>query len=166
MNCKITKMKKEHYPSVGHIYQQGIDSNMCTFESLVPTWDVFDANHLNVGRLVVLDEDSQVIGWAALSPTSNRPCFRGVVEVSIYLDQRVTGQGIGEKLLKDLIIESEENGIWSLISGIFPENIGSIKLHKKCGFKQVGYREKMGQTEEGQFKDVLFMERRSEVVGI
>lgn len=162
---RIENLRAKHYPRVAAIYQQGIDAHNCTFETIVPTWKVFDANHLPFCRFVVLDASDEVMGWVALSATSSRYCFRGVAEVSIYLDQQIRGQGIGEKLLNYLIIESEKNGIWSLVSGIFPENIASIKLHQKCGFKQVGYREKMGETGIGTFRDVLFMEKRSLVVG-
>lgn len=162
---RIEKLRAEHYSRVAEIYQQGIDSQNCTFETSPPTWKVFEDNHLPFCRLVVLDTDNEVMGWAALSPTSSRYCFRGVAEVSIYLDQQIRGQGIGEMLLNYLVIESEKNGIWSLISGIFPENIASIKLHEKCGFKQMAYRVKMGQSSNGTFRDVLFMEKRSLVIG-
>ncbi|MCU7196112.1 GNAT family N-acetyltransferase [Turicibacter sanguinis] len=166
MQITIHSMQPKHYERVGTIYKQGIDSHHCTFESDVPTWEGFDANHLPFCRFVVLNEREEVIGWTALSQTSSRSCFEGVAEVSIYLDQHVIGQGIGEQLLNYLITESEQNGIWSLISGIFPENVASLRLHQKCGFRYVGYREKMGKTREGVFRDVLFMERRSLKVGV
>lgn len=166
MQITIHNMEVKHYQKVGAIYKQGIDSKQCTFETEVPTWEEFDRNHLPCCRFVVINESDEVIGWAALSQTSSRSCFKGVCEVSIYLDQQVARQGIGERLLNYLIEESERNGIWSLISGIFKENIASLKLHEKCGFRYVGYREKMGKTKEGTFRDVCFMERRSLNVGV
>ena len=161
----IREMKASDYQAISKIYQQGIDSNLCTFETRVPSWDDFNRTHLPKPRLVAVDEHQQVCGFIILSPMSSRQCFRGVGEISIYLDYRYRGQGIGTQLMNEMIKKSELCGIWSLFSGIFPENKASLSLHKRCGFREIGYREKLGESKDGTFKDVIFMERRSSIIG-
>ena len=161
----IRPMDAIDYEKVANIYQQGIDSKQCTFETEVPTWDSFDQGHLQHPRLVAVDEQGEVCGFIVLSLMSSRRCFRGVAEISIYLDRAYKGQGIGRTLMNEMITQSEEAGIWSLFSGIFPENKASIALHQRCGFREIGYREKMGESEDGTFRDVIFFERRSQIIG-
>ena len=161
----IREMKASDYQAVSRIYQQGIDSNLCTFETHVPSWEDFNRTHLEKPRLVAVNEKHQVCGFIILSPMSSRQFFRGVGEISIYLDYQNRGQGIGTLLMNEMIKESEECDIWSLFSGIFPENKASLSLHKRCGFRVIGYREKLGESEDGTFKDVIFMERRSSIIG-
>lgn len=161
---KIRSMQSSDYEAVARIYKQGIDSKQCTFETEVPTWEQFDQGHLTHPRLVALDTYDKVCGFIVLSAMSTRYCFRGVAEVSIYLDVKCVGQGIGTALLKEMIVQSEQVGIWSLFSGIFPENKASIALHHRCGFREIGYREKMGESEDGTFRDVVFFERRSHLI--
>lgn len=161
----VRPMYATDYEKVANIYQQGIDSKQCTFETEVPTWEIFDQGHLQHPRLVAIDEQGQVCGFIVLSSMSSRRCFRGVAEISIYLDGAYTRQGIGRTLMNEMIAQSEEAGIWSLFSGIFPENKASIALHQRCGFREIGYREKMGENEDGTFRDVVFFERRSPMIG-
>ena len=166
MQIEVKKMQKEDYTQVGMIYQAGIESNQCTFETQVPTWSEWDQGHLKECRFVAVDVlEHEILGWVALSPMSSRWCFRGVAEVSIYLNPRVKGKGIGTLLLETAIESSESCGIWSLFSGIFPENITSIKLHEKCGFHKVGTRERLGESSDGSYRDVVFYERRSQLIG-
>ena len=161
----IREMKASDYQAISKIYQQGIDSSLCTFETCVPSWEDFNRTHLEKPRLVAVNENHQVCGFIILSPMSSRQCFRGVGEISIYLDYQYRGQGIGTQLMNEMIKESEKCEIWSLFSGIFPENKASLSLHKRCGFREIGYREKLGESEDGTFKDVIFMERRSSIIG-
>ena len=117
------------------------------------------------GREQRSDDAGQVVGWAALSPVSSRSVYAGVAEVSIYISTAHQGQGIGTKLLSALVVESEKAGIWTLQAGIFPENKASIKLHKQCGFRVVGVREKVGKMDD-TWRDVILLERRGNVVGV
>lgn len=146
------------------IFQEGIDTKNATFETKTPTWEIWSRDHISSCRLVARVGD-QVIGWAALSPTSPREAYAGVAEVSIYLRLDSVGRGMGSQLLGAIIEESEKYGFWTLKSGIFPENKSSIALHEKFGFRVLGTQERVGQL-DGIWRDVVQMERRSEVVGI
>jgi phosphinothricin acetyltransferase len=146
------------------IYQQGIATGNATFETETPTWEAWDAGHLPTCRLVA-GKDGRIVGWAALSPVSGRCVYAGVAEVSVYVAADARGQGIGKALLSALVEASEQEGIWTLQAGIFPENEASIALHKRCGFRVLGRQERLGQM-DGVWRDVLLMERRSNVVGV
>lgn len=159
----IEKMEDSHWPEVSEIYKEGIQTAMATFETEIPSWDQWDKNHIDTCRIVAKRGD-QILGWAALSEVSSRCVYGGVAEISIYVAEKSRGFKIGEKLLNHLIIESERNGFWTLQSGIFPENTASLKLHKKAGFRKIGYREKIGQL-NGVWKDNILMEKRSKNVG-
>jgi phosphinothricin acetyltransferase len=159
MKCIIREMKKEDWSQVAEIYDQGIKSGNATFETIVPEWEEWDNHHLKECRFVVITEE-QIIGWAALNPVSSRPAYSGVAEVSIYVEAAKRGKGTGEILLNKLIEESERLTLWTLQAGIFPENEISINLFKKCGFKEVGIREKIGKL-DGSWRDVVLLERRS-----
>ncbi|WP_229201213.1 GNAT family N-acetyltransferase [Arcticibacterium luteifluviistationis] len=152
-------MLKEDWKVVKCIYQEGIDTGIATFQLSAPEWETWDKSHLKVGRLVLL-ENNTIQGWAALSPTSQREVYKGVCEVSIYIDPQTSGKGFGTLLLQKLIEESEKHGIWTLQSKIFPQNIASLVLHKKSGFREVGTREKIGQR-KGIWYDNILLERRS-----
>ena len=132
---------------------------MATFETAPPSWEGWDSSHLPNCRLVV-KEGPQIIGWAALSPVSERSVYEGVVEISIYVMASSHGKGVGTELLNSLIDCSEQEGIWTLESTMFPENEACIRLHQSCGFRQVGYREKVGRL-DGVWRDTVLMERRS-----
>jgi L-amino acid N-acyltransferase YncA len=149
----------DDWPAVREIYQDGIDTGDATFETAAPDWEAWDAKHLASCRLVVR-EGSQVLGWAALSPVSARPVYRGVAEVSVYVSGRARGRGIGSMLLNQLVAASEEHGIWTLQASIFPENRASIALHQRAGFRIVGTRERIA-CREGRWRDTVLMERRS-----
>lgn len=146
------------------IYESGIATGMATFETIVPSWEKWNNEHLVFGRLVAID-NNQVAGWAALSPVSGRCVYGGVAEVSVYVADNHKGKGIGKLLLQNLITESENNGIWTLQAGVFTDNIASVKLHEKVGFRVIGHREKIGKL-KGSWKDNYILEKRSKIVGI
>lgn len=162
MNPLIRKMQKSDWSSVQSIYIEGIRTGTATFETNVPEWMEWNKNHLRDCRIVISDS-SIIYGWAALSPVSQRDVYSGVAEVSIYIKESERGKGIGKKLLEELIKSSEKAGIWTLQAAIFPENEASIHLFKKCGFRVIGYREKIGKL-NGIWKDVVLMERRSKII--
>lgn len=152
------------WPAVGRIYRDGIETGHATFETDVPDWPTWDAGHLDPCRLVV-DRDDQVVAWAALSPVSSRPVYRGVAEHSIYVAPEARGEGIGAELLAALVEASEEAGFWTLQTAIFPENQASITLHTRLGFRIIGTRERVG-FHHGRWRDTVLLERRSQRVGI
>lgn len=164
MNFTLEKMKSVDWNAVRAIYEEGIATGHATFETEVPEWREWDRSHLRDCRLVAKAKD-QVVGWTALSPVSERCVYAGVAEVSIYITSSARGQGIGKALLKALIDKSEKVGIWTLQAGVFPENTASIALHKACGFREIGYRSRIGQTGT-VWRDVVLLEHRSEMVGI
>lgn len=165
MNYEIRPMQTGDADKVLEIFQQGINGGNATFDKVAPTWEAWDTKHFNLCRFVLEDENDQVVGWCALQPVSNRDCFKGVAEVSIYLDGSVQGKGLGTILLKKLILDSEEHDFWTLQAGIFPENKVSIAIHQKQGFRTVGTREKIGEM-NGQWRDIVLLERRSKSVGL
>jgi L-amino acid N-acyltransferase YncA len=154
----IDQMKPGDWEQVRAIYLEGIRSGHSTFETDAPSWERWNEGHLSVARLVMRDED-KVIGWAALSPVSKRDVYRGVAEVTVYVTESARGKGIGRTLLKALIDESEKNGIWTLQASIFPENTASVELHLRCGFREVGRRERIAMH-NGVWRDTLLFERR------
>ena len=160
----IREFEQIDYPEVKKIYQQGIDTGNATFQDSAKTWSEWDNSMLASCRIVATNNE-QILGWAALSPISNRQVYSGVAEVSVYVADQSQGKGVGQKLLSHLITESENNNIWMLQAGIFPENIGSIQLHKKNGFRKLGIRDKLGKM-NGVWRDVALMERRSKTVGV
>jgi L-amino acid N-acyltransferase YncA len=156
----ITKLLAEHWPAVKAIYEEGIATGNATFQTEAPEWSAWNAAHLPHSRLVALSEPALVLGWAALSPVSSRAVYAGVAEVSVYITAGQRGRKIGEALLTALITESERNGIWTLQASIFPENISSLRIHARCGFRQVGYRDRIGQM-HGIWRDTVLVERRA-----
>jgi L-amino acid N-acyltransferase YncA len=172
MNLTIERLVESDWPQVQAIYCEGIEDGQATFETEVPNWEAWDAGHLPICRLVVRDrlglQDrvglasrvGEVIGWAALNPVSRRPCYAGVAEVSIYVARASRGCGVGKTLLEALITASERHGIWTLQGVTFAENEPSLKLQARCGFRRVGYRERIAQL-HGVWKDTVLMERRS-----
>jgi len=159
MDFTITAMRASDWETVRTIYEEGIKTGDATFELDVPEWESWTKAHLPECRLVAKKNDV-VIGWAALCPVSGRCVYSGVAEVSVYVAASARGVGVGKKLLQALIQESEKCGIWTLQAGIFPENIASIAIHKTCGFREVGFREKIGKM-HGRWRNVILMERRS-----
>ena len=150
------------------IYAEGIASGHATFQTEVPAWTEWDAGHLATPRLVARDAESgRVLGWCALSPISRREVYAGVVEESVYVAAAERGRGIGRALLERMVLESEAAGIWTMQTGIFPENTASLALHEASGFRVLGVRERLGRhaAQNGRWRDVVFLERRSRVAG-
>ncbi|MBN3553347.1 N-acetyltransferase [Fictibacillus nanhaiensis] len=160
----IDNMQTNDWPHVRNIYLKGIATGNATFQQEAPSWNEWDNSHLSCCRFIARST-TQVLGWAALSTVSSRCVYAGVAEVSIYIDPVHQGKGLGSSLMKNLIETSEENGIWTLQAGIFPENQSSIALHKKWEFREVGLREKIGEM-NGVWRDVILLERRSKKVGV
>jgi phosphinothricin acetyltransferase len=160
----IVAMTAEHARAVLAIYRQGIDEGNATFETAPPTWDEFDRTRLREHRLVALDDGATVLGWAAATGVSERCVYAGVVENSIYVAAEARGRGVGTRLLDAFIASTEAAGIWTIQSGIFPENDASVALHHAAGFRVVGRRERLGQH-HGVWRDVVLIERRSPRVG-
>ena len=161
---EIRPMKPEDWSEVARIYAEGIETGIATFETRVPDYESWDRAHLSACRLVA-DGGDRLLGWAALSPVSGRCVYGGVAELSVYVGAGSRGRGVGRALLAKLIPASETAGLWTLQSGIFPENVPSINLHLAMGFRQLGYRERVGKR-DGHWKDNVLFERRSPVVGV
>lgn len=160
---RTAAMTAEHAAQVLAIYQAGIDEGQATFETAAPNWAAFDAAKLPEHRLVALDESGKLLGWAAVVPVSDRCVYAGVVEHSVYVHPATRGRGVGTALLNALIASTEAAGIWTIQSGIFPENTASLALHARCGFRIVGLREKVGRH-HGLWRDVVLVERRSPTI--
>lgn len=159
----VAAMLPEHADQVLAIYQAGIDDGDATFEEAAPTWQAFDATRLAEHRMAALDGDGRVLGWAAVVPVSDRCAYAGVVEHSVYVDPGARGRGVGLALLQALLASTDAAGIWTVQSGIFPENTASLALHIKAGFRIVGTRERLGRH-RGRWRDVVLVERRSPAV--
>jgi L-amino acid N-acyltransferase YncA len=164
MSVEILGLERHHWDEVRQIYEEGIATGLATFETVVPDWETWDGSHLPFARLVAVS-GARVAGWAALSPVSDRCAYGGVAEVSVYVAEASRGQGIGSILLERLVDASEDGGIWTLQAGIFAGNQGSMELHRKAGFREIGRREKLGKL-NGQWRDVVLLERRSTRVGV
>jgi L-amino acid N-acyltransferase YncA len=159
---RVEPMTGAHAAAVLAIYRAGIDEGNATFETQAPGWAAFTAARLPGHRFVAVAA-GQVIGWVAASPVSGRCVYAGVVEHSVYVRPDARGQSIGRRLLDALIASTEAAGIWTIQSGIFPENTASLALHRAAGFRVVGIRERIGQH-HGRWRDVMLIERRSPVV--
>jgi L-amino acid N-acyltransferase YncA len=155
----IREMLQSDSEGVLQIYKMGIETRNATFEKNVPSWQDWTLNHLHHSRFVA-ETDSEITGWVALSPVSKRDAYSGVAEISIYIHNAHQGKGIGSVLMEKVIDSSEENGIWTLFAVVFPENLASVKLHKKHGFRIIGTREKISQI-DGIWRDTTLLERRS-----
>lgn len=161
----IRQMREEDWPDVAEIYRQGIITGKATFQNEIPSFEEWNSAHLSTCRLVAF-EDNKGVGWVSLSRVSSRPVYAGVAEVSLYIAADARGKGIGKQLLNQLILESEKSGFWLLQSGIMEDNETSIALNETCGFRKVGYRERIGRDSNGKWRSTVLMERRSSITGI
>ena len=157
---RIRDLRPEDWPEVAAIYEAGIRTGNATFDTAAPAWEAWDGSHLPDQRLVAVDDGGVVVGWAALAPVSERCCYAGVAEDSVYVSPDARGRGVGRALLEALIERAERAGIWTIQAGIFAENEPSVALHLRCGFRVVGVRERLGKL-DGVWRDVLLLERRS-----
>jgi L-amino acid N-acyltransferase YncA len=156
----IEELLPEHWPDVARIYEEGLD--LGTFEERIPAWEEWDATHLGEPRLVSRD-GSGLTGWAALAPVSRRECYRGVAEDSVYVARAARGRGVGKALLRELVSRADQAGVWTIQAGILSGNDASVALHAACGFRVVGTRERIARK-RGEWRDVVLMERRSDLV--
>ncbi|MFN2596859.1 MAG: N-acetyltransferase family protein [Pyrinomonadaceae bacterium] len=163
INVVIEEMRPEDWGRVRAIYLEGIATGDATLETDAPAWEAWDASHLKSCRLVAR-AGGEIVGWAALSPVSSRCVYGGVGEVSVYVAESARGKGVGRGLLAALVEESERSGLWTLQAGVLAENAASIRLHERCGFRVVGTRQRLGKL-KGVWRDVVLLERRSEMVG-
>ena len=164
MSLVIRDMQPTDWPQVAEIYKQGIETGNATFQQTIPSWEEWNMSHAASCRIVA-EVDYEITGWAALSDVSSRAVYAGVAEVSVYVKSNHRGLQIGTKLLQAIISESESIGFWTLQSGILIENSASIALHKKSGFREIGYREKVAKM-NNVWRDTVLLERRSNIVGI
>ena len=157
-------MTADHWPQVREIYAAGIATGNATFESEPPSWEKFDAGKLPTHRLVALDEDGAVLGWVAVSAVSDRCVYAGVVEHSVYVHPDARGRGVGRALLDALLRSTAEAGVWTVQSGVFPENVASLALYAAVGFRTVGTRSRLGRMSygplAGRWRDVVLLEHR------
>jgi phosphinothricin acetyltransferase len=158
----IDLLRTADWPAVREIYEAGIATGNATFETTAPDWPAWDAGHLADHRLVAR-HDGRVVGWVALAPVSDRCAYAGVAEDSIYVAPNAQGRGVGRALLDAVVASAERGGIWTVQTGIFPENQASVRLHEACGFRVVGVRERLGRF-HGRWRDVVLLERRSPVI--
>ena len=165
----VLPLRQEHWTDVERLYRSGIATGHATFEAEPPTWERFDAGKLVDQRLVAVDDAGRVLGWVAASGVSDRCVYAGVVEHSVYVDPAAQGRGVGRLLLDALVASTEAAGIWTVQSGVFPENAASLALHASAGFRVVGIRERVGRMTYGElagrWRDVVMIERRSKVIG-
>ncbi|CAB4728777.1 MAG: GNAT family N-acetyltransferase [Actinobacteria bacterium] len=170
MSTTVRAMTAADWPAVEHIYAAGIATGHATFETAPPSWPAYDATKLTEHRRVAVDADDVVLGWVAVSAVSDRCAYAGVVEHSVYVAPAAQGRGIGRLLLDALVTSTEAAGIWTIQSGIFPENSASLVLHEQAGFRVVGTRQRVARMEHGPlagcWRDVLLLERRSGLVGV
>jgi len=155
----IRPLIESDYKAVSSIYRKGLETGIASFETKVPSWDIWNKKFLSKCRFVI-EHDKEIIGWCALSLVSSREVYKGIAEDTIYIDPKFHGKHIGNKLLNHLIVESEKNGFWTLHAAIFPQNEASIALHKRCGFREIGIREKIAKR-NGIWYDNVLLERRS-----
>jgi phosphinothricin acetyltransferase len=152
-------MAATDWDAVRAIYAEGIATGNATFETEAPSWQGWDEAHLREHRLVARHDDN-VLGWVAVTPVSGRCVYAGVVESSVYVAAGARGRGVGRRLLDALVASTEAAGVWMIQTGIFPENTASLELHRRCGFRVVGVRERIGQL-AGRWRDVVLLERRT-----
>lgn len=157
-------MTSHDWPAVAAVFAEGLEDRSATFETTVPTWETWDAGHSDEHRWVAT-VDGALLGWVACSPVSSRCVYAGVLEHSVYVARAARGRGVGSALLRHLITSTEDAGVWTLQAGVFPENVASLALHARHGFRVVGTRARVGRL-DGVWRDVTLIERRSDSVGI
>jgi phosphinothricin acetyltransferase len=169
MSVTVARLARTHWPEVEQIHADGIATGHATFEGSTPSWEAFDATRLPDQRFVAIDATGRVVGWIAASGVSDRPVYAGVVEHSVYVAPAAQGHGVGRMLLRALAESTEAAGIWTIQSGVFPENAASLAVHLAAGFEIVGVRRRIGRMTygplAGTWRDVVFIERRSAHAG-
>ncbi|WP_408071660.1 N-acetyltransferase family protein [Butyrivibrio sp. JL13D10] len=156
----IREMRDEDWGTVSEIYKQGLEEGTSTFNTECPSFTEWNEGHVKNCRFV-FEEEGKVVGWIALSLSSSRCAYKGCVEMSVYVDRNYRGHGIGTALVNTIIKEAEKDGYWSIYSAIFSINKASIALHKKCGFREIGYRERIAKDRFGKWQNTTLMEYRA-----
>ena len=154
----VRPLHPDDYPAVAAVFAEGLATGRATFETVVPSWEEWDAGHLPEHRFVA-EVDGEVVGWIAVVPYSRRAVYRGVGEESVYVAARARGRGVGRALLEAVIESARSGGLWTLQAGVFPDNVASLELHRRLGFREVGVRERIGQL-AGTWRDVVLLELR------
>jgi L-amino acid N-acyltransferase YncA len=162
LNWIVRDLDETDWPVVAAIFEEGIATGLATFETAAPDWPAWDDSHLPGTLRVVAEEGGELTGFAALSPVSTRKAYRGVVENSLYVSERARGKGVGTQLLTELVRRAEAAGIWTIQTSIFPENLASLAVHLRVGFRVVGRRERIGKL-HGAWRDTLLLEWRSKL---
>jgi L-amino acid N-acyltransferase YncA len=155
---EVRALSAEDFPAVAAIFAEGIATGVATFETVVPSWQEWDARHLPEHRFVA-ELNGEVVGWCAVVPYSGRAVYRGVGEESVYVAERARARGVGRALLERVIESARVGGLWTVQAGIFPDNTPSLELHRRLGFREVGVRERIGQL-DGAWRDVVLLELR------
>jgi phosphinothricin acetyltransferase len=163
---RVEPMTPDDGLAVLEIYAQGIATGNATLETATPDWSHWHTSHRRDCRLVARDDDGRVVGWTALGRYSTREVYEGVAWESVYVDEAARGRGVGSALLAALVIASEEAGFWTLLAGVLVENVASLALHERAGFRRIGVQERMGRDAAGRWRDVVLLERRSTIVGL
>ncbi|MBK6729633.1 MAG: N-acetyltransferase [Bacteroidetes bacterium] len=161
---EIRPLVQDDYPAIKNIYDMGIAAGNATFETQSPEWEIFDKKFLPHSRFVSLEENT-ITGWVVLSNVSPRECYKGVCELTLYVHDDFKNKGIGKALIEKVIVTSEKHGYWSMLAVIHNDNPASIHLHEKCGFRMIGYRERIAFL-NGVWKTTVIMEKRSNTIGI
>ena len=161
----IAPMVVDDWPAVRRIYSEGIATGDATLEREAPDWGHFDRSHPAECRLVARSGHDGVVGWTALGGYSGRKVYSGVAWESVYVAEAARGRGVGRSLLEALIAASEAAGYWTLLAGVLAENERSLALHERVGFRRIGVQRRLGQDAGGRWRDVVLLERRSEVLG-
>jgi L-amino acid N-acyltransferase YncA len=156
----VREMRPQDAAGVLAVYQAGLDTGLASFETTAPGWEGFDTARLPSHRYVAVNHTGAVVGWTAVSAVSARSVYAGVVEHSVYVDPGLHRRGVGRLLLDRLISSTQDAGIWTIQSGVFPENAASLNLHRSAGFREIGIRERIGRH-HGVWRDVVLIERRS-----
>lgn len=168
-DIQLRSLTAVDWPAVEAIYAAGIATGHATFEAAPPSWEAFDTSRLGTQRLVAVDKTGLVVGWTAAAQVSDRCTYAGVVEHSVYVAPDAQGRGVGHLLLTALAASTEKAGMWTIQSGVFPENTASLQLHRSAGYRIIGTRERVGKMTygplAGQWRDVVMIERRSTLVG-
>ncbi len=144
--------------AIARIYNQGIDARIATFETRYRSVAEIEAWLGTRHPVIVVTRDDEVVGFASTSTYRPRECYAGIAEYSVYVANDAQGIGAGRIALEALIAAAEAAGFWKLVSRIFPENVASLVLARKVGFREVGTYEKHAQL-DGVWKDVVIVER-------
>jgi L-amino acid N-acyltransferase YncA len=157
----VTRLARvQDAPAITRIYNQGIEDRIATFETESRTVEQLETQLQEKGDrypTVVVERDGEIVAWAGFSGYRSRPCYAGIGEHSVYVAREARGAGAGLLALQALLDAAEERGFWKLCSRIFPENVASLALHRKAGFREVGVYRRHGKL-DGEWRDCVIVE--------